>query len=130
MKTNRRNQRAARRLFRACVTGGMLSDARVQQVATRLAASHRRGWLPVLCGFVRLVRLDIERRTALVESAVPLPSGMRDGITTHLEDAYGQHTMTTFALNPALLAGIRIRVGSQIVDGSVQARLAALEAGL
>ena len=80
--------------------------------------------------FVRLVRLDCNRRTAVVESAVPLPSGVCDGISARMASAYGPATRTTFALNPALLAGLRIRVGSQIVDGSVRARLAALEARL
>jgi F-type H+-transporting ATPase subunit delta len=108
----------------------MLSEARARQVADRLAASRRRGWLPMFGAFVRLVRIDCNRRTAVVESAVPLPPGVCDGISARVANAYGRGTTTTFALNPALLAGLRIRVGSHILDGSVRARLAALEARL
>ena len=32
-----------------------------------------------------------------------------------------------FAQNPALIGGMRIKVGSDVYDGSVQARLAALQ---
>ncbi len=84
----------------------------------------------MLSEFIRLVRLDCERRLAIVESPVPLPAGVCDRITTRVAGAYGPGMTTTFALNPALLAGLRIRVGSYIFDGSVRARLAALEARL
>jgi F-type H+-transporting ATPase subunit delta len=130
MKTSRHTRRAARRLFRLCLVDGALSEARARAVAARLVASRRRGWLPVAGEFVRLVRLDCDRRTALVESAVPLPAGVRDGIVARVKNAYGRGITTTFAVNPALLAGVRIRVGSHIVDGSVRARLAALDARL
>jgi F-type H+-transporting ATPase subunit delta len=47
-----------------------------------------------------------------------------------LDRAYGQGLETSFALNPDLIGGMRIRVGSDVYDGSVRARLAALEAAL
>jgi F-type H+-transporting ATPase subunit delta len=36
----------------------------------------------------------------------------------------------TFTVNPSLVGGMRIKVGSDVYDGSVRARLAALEARL
>ena len=36
----------------------------------------------------------------------------------------------SFVLNPALIGGMRIQVGSDVYDGSVQAGLAALEKSL
>ena len=76
------------------------------------------------------MRLEVDRRTALVESAVALPPEIREGLSARLARRYGAGVKTTFALNPALLAGMRIRVGSEVYDGSVHARLAALEARL
>jgi F0F1-type ATP synthase delta subunit len=35
--------------------------------------------------------------------------------------------MTTFTENPTLLGGVRIQVGSDVYDGSIRARLNALE---
>jgi F-type H+-transporting ATPase subunit delta len=37
---------------------------------------------------------------------------------------------TAFAENPELIGGMRIQIGSDVYDGSVRARLKALEAGL
>jgi F-type H+-transporting ATPase subunit delta len=44
-----------------------------------------------------------------------------------LVQEYGQGLNTTFAENPELIAGMRIRVGSDVYDGSVRSRLEALE---
>jgi F-type H+-transporting ATPase subunit delta len=126
MKTKTR--RAARLLFRLCAVDGMLDEVRVRHVAARLAASRRRGALPVGREFLRLVRLDVDRRTALVESAMPLPVDVRDDVSARLDGIYGPGVKATFALNPALGAGLRIQVGSRVYDGSVRGRLAALEA--
>ncbi len=72
MKGTRKTRRTARQLFRLCVVGGTLDAARVRQVAARVAASGRRGALAVLSDFRRMVRLESERHTAIVESATPL----------------------------------------------------------
>jgi F-type H+-transporting ATPase subunit delta len=128
MKT--RTKRAARLLFRLCVVDGLLDEARVRHVAARLAASRRRAALPVGRDFLRLVRLDVDRRRAFVESAMPLPVDVRDGVSARLAGIYGPGVEATFALNPALGAGLRIQVGSRVFDGSVRARLAALQARL
>lgn len=130
MTTKTRRRRAARRLFRLCLVDGMLNEARVRHVATRLAASRRRGALPVGKDFLRLVRLDVDRRTALVESAMPLPVDVRDDLSARLAGIYGPGVKATFTLNPALGAGLRIQVGSRVYDGSVRGRLAALQARL
>ena len=130
MKTKRHIARAARRLFRVCVVNGVLDESRVRQVATRLAASGRSGALQVLSGFLRLVRLHLQQRTAVVESAAALPDDLRDSVTQELRRTYGASLEATFAVNAALVGGMRIRVGSDVYDGSVRARLARLEARL
>jgi F-type H+-transporting ATPase subunit delta len=128
MTTNRKVKRAARRLHRVCVVGGVLDEARARQVAQRVAESGRYGSLAILWQFLRLVRLDLQRRIAIVESAVPLPGDVRDGVRDSLSNTYGSGLATSFAVNPALIAGMRIKVGSDVFDGSVRARLAAIEA--
>ena len=130
MKANRRVKRAAGRLFRLCQREGTLDPARVRLVATHLAASKRRGALAVLTGFQRLVRLDSGRHTAVVESAAPLADAERAQIVTGLAHHYAPDLETSFQENRALIGGVRIKVGSDVYDGTVRARLAALEARL
>lgn len=130
MKGSRRTKRAARQLFRLCVVDGVLNEERVRVVARQLASSGRRGALPILAAFHRLVRLDRQRHVALVESAAPLADALRTTVEAGLVRKYGADLTTTFEQAPALIAGMRIKVGSDVYDGSVRARLAALEARL
>ena len=130
MIANRKIKRAARRLFRVCQVDGVLNERLVREVARRLGSSPRRGSVQTLRHFLRLVRLDLDRHTARVESAAPLPSSVREAIQSDLARRYGRTLETTFSENPALIGGMRIRVGSDVYDDSVRARLAALEARL
>jgi F-type H+-transporting ATPase subunit delta len=84
----------------------------------------------VLSGFLRLVRLDRDRHTAHVESAAPLPDSAREQIRSGLAHTYGAALETSFAENPSLIGGVRVQVGSDVYDGTIRARLAALAARL
>jgi F-type H+-transporting ATPase subunit delta len=130
MKSNRQMTRAARRLFRLCLVDGTVDETRTKEIAGRIAASGRRGSAAVLKRFLRLVRLDLARHRALVESAAPLPFDVQTTVTAGLAGLYGPAVKPTFIVTPTLLGGMRIKVGSDVYDGSVRARLAALEARL
>ncbi len=130
MKVTRQQRQGARRLFRLCMEDGHLDPARVRQVTARLSTSGRRGSLPILAEFLRAVRLDRDRHVATVESAASLPLDVRDQITADLVRMYGTGIDTSFDENPALIGGMRIRVGSDVYDDSVRARLASIEARL
>ena len=106
----------------------MVEAERVRQIARRIGASRRRGAVAVLCEFGRLVRLDRDRHTALVESAVTLPAHLRDAVQADLARRYGPALEISFAEDRALIAGMRIKVASDVYDGSIRARLAALAA--
>jgi F-type H+-transporting ATPase subunit delta len=130
MKANRRTKQAARGVYRLCLVNGVLDEGRARQAATYLAKSDRRRALALLEAFQRLLRLDRDRHSALVESAVPLADSVRAQVTSGLAHAYGKDVAASFAENPALIAGLRIKVGSDVYDGSVRARLAALQSRL
>jgi F-type H+-transporting ATPase subunit delta len=127
MKTNRRARREARRLYRACLVDGRLEEARARQVAERVAGARRRGSLPILSHFQRLVGLDRGRHRALVESATPLPPDLRASVEAGVARAYGPGVTTSFADDPALIGGMRVKIGSDVYDGSIRAALLTLE---
>jgi F-type H+-transporting ATPase subunit delta len=127
MRVNRRARREGRRLYRACLVDGLLDEGRARQVAERVAKSGRRGSLAVLAHFRRLVALDQARHTAVVESATPLPADLRASVEAGLRRAYGKGFVTSFQEDPALIAGMRVKVGSDVYDGSVRTALQALE---
>ncbi len=127
MKTTKQIKREAKRLFRSCLVNGLLDEGRTRQVVQRIIDGKRRGGLALLSQFQRLVKLDYARRTAQVESATPLASDLRTSIQAGLVSTYGPGISASFAQNPGLIGGMRIKVGSDVYDGSVRARLAVLE---
>lgn len=127
MKIGKRAKREAKRLFRFCLVDGMLDESRVRQVVQRVAAAGRRDCPAILAHFRRLVKLELARHAATIESATPLPADLRAAIEAGLTRRYGRGLATVFTHRPALIGGVRIQVGSDVYDGSVRAGLAALE---
>ena len=127
MKTRRQIKREARRLFRLCLVNGLLDERRIQHVVQAVLASKRRGGYVLLANFLRWVKLDRARHTAEVESAAALPADLQASVVSGLGRLYGPGLSTSFAQNPTLIGGMRIRVASDVYDGSIRAGLAALE---
>ena len=129
MKISKLAQRDARQLFRSCQVNGLLDENRVRQAVTLVLAQKPRRYLEILARLLRLVKLDLERRTARVESAAILPADLQTDVANRIKKKYGAGADITFSRNPALLGGLRIQVGSDLYDGSVRARLEKLEQG-
>ncbi len=127
MKIGKRVKREAKQLFRVCLVDGVLDEDRVRRVVQSVAAAGRRDCPAILSHFRRLVKLDLARRTATIESAVPLAADLQAAVEAGLSRRYGRGLATAFAHRPALIGGMRIQVGSDVYDGSVRAGLMALE---
>ncbi len=123
MKISKVAATTARRLFGLCQTGGRLDDAKLRTVITRLVDSKPRDYAGILAALQRLTRLDLERRKVTVESAVELDEATRQRVVAGLAKQYGSDLVAQYQVNPALLGGLRIRVGNDVFDGSVQGRL-------
>lgn len=126
MKITKQARRDAKQLFTGCRANGTLDEAKVRQTVQVVIAQKPRGYVAILSHFQRLVKLDIERRTARVESATVLTAAEQGAIRANLTRRYGGGVNIAFTQNAALLGGLRIKVGSDVYDGSVQARLNAL----
>ena len=126
MKISKQARRDAKHLFGTCKVSGLLEEGRVRQAVQAVISRKPRGYVGILNHFQRLVKLDLDRRAALVESAVALTPAQQQSVQQKLVTRYGQGLNVTFAVNPALLGGLRIKVGSDLIDGSVQNRIAAL----
>jgi len=127
MKSRKEIKRDAKHLFRLCFVNGSLDEDRVRSVLQGILGSKRRGSLPLAGQFQRLVSLDRLRHTVKVESAVPLSPELQANVQANLVRTYGPELNTSFVENSALIGGMRIRVGSDVYDGSIKAGLAALE---
>jgi F-type H+-transporting ATPase subunit delta len=126
MKAGRRVTREARQLLHLCVVDDQLDEQRVRQLVPAVIASHRSDRLAVLTRFQRLVRLERERRTATVGTPTAVPDDIRSVLEWGLTRRYGKGLAIDYELDPDLIGGLRIKVGSDVYDGSVKGRLAAL----
>jgi F-type H+-transporting ATPase subunit delta len=126
MKISKQARRDAKQLFNACKSGGVMDEAKVRQAVQAVIAGKPRGYAAILTHFQRLVKLDLARRAAVIESATPLDAGLQASLRDNLARRYGTGLNISFTQNPALLGGVRIRVGSDVFDASVAGRLAAL----
>ncbi len=127
MTISKQARREAQQLFRSCQVNGLLEGERVRRVVLQVIAAKPRGYLAILSHFKRLVKLDLERRSARIESAVPLTAELQASVENNLARLYGAGLNLSFAQNPALIGGLRIKVGSDVYDSTVQGRLAALQ---
>ena len=126
MKTTKQTEREARQLFRFCLVSGKLDENRARLVSRHILQSKRRGYLLLLERFQRLLEHEYGRHTAEIESAVPLPADLQTRVQTGLTAVYGSGLTWLFVQNQALIGGMRIKVGSDVYDGSVRSGLAAL----
>ena len=123
MKISKQAQRDARQLFRSCSPGGLLDENRVRQTVSLLSQKKPRGYVEILSRLHRLVKLDLEQRAARVESADALPGDLQAEVTGEIKRKYGNGVSISFSQNPALIGGLRIQVGSDLYDGTVQTKL-------
>ena len=128
MKISKAAAATARRLFGLCQTGGRLDDAKLRSVVARLVESKPRDYAGVLSALQKLTRLELERRKVTVESAVELDEATRQRVVAGLAKQYGTDLVADYQINPSLIGGLRIRVGNDVFDGSVQGRLERLAA--
>jgi len=127
MKLGKQTRREAKELFRATLVNGRMDENKVRSVVSLVAEKKPRGYLAILEHFKKLVKLELDRRSVLVESAVALSPEQQGGVSSSLQRLYGDGLNVQYTLNPSLIGGLRVRVGSDVYDGSVSARLENLE---
>ena len=127
MKISKQARRDAKSLFRSTFVNGVMNEAKVRQVVQLLLAGKPRGYVPVLEHIKHLIKLEQDRMAAKVETAVPATPEMQQSISANLAKIYGPGLNISFQQNPSLVGGMRIRVGSDVYDGSLSARLNALQ---
>ncbi|HZE58668.1 MAG TPA: F0F1 ATP synthase subunit delta [Chthoniobacterales bacterium] len=127
MKINKETRRLAKGLLRASYVDGKLESGRVSSLVKSLIEKKPRHYIQILEAYQRLLRLEVEKRTATIETATELPPDAQQQIVENLKRKYGSDLTARFVVNPELLGGMRIRVGSDVWDSSVRNRLQRLQ---
>ncbi|MDH4470236.1 MAG: F0F1 ATP synthase subunit delta [Verrucomicrobiae bacterium] len=122
MKLSREAKRQARQFFDASLVNGRLDHSRSLIIAETLVSKRPRAAFEILKEFTRLTRLQLNAHQAIVESATPLEPSSQAEIITALQSRDDQVDVSII-VNPSLLGGTRIRLGSDVWDGSISAKL-------
>ena len=127
MKINKETRQLSKKLLRASFTDGQLDSGRVSSLVKSLIEKKPRHYIQVLEAYKRLLRLEVEKRTATIETATELSPDSGAQIVANLKRKYGSDLAANFVVNKDLLGGMRIRVGSDVWDSSVRNRLHRLQ---
>lgn len=127
MKTNKEIRQLSREMLRASFTDGQLDRGKIASLVQSLVAKRPRHVIPILQNYERLLRLEIDKRHAKIESAGELNPQTSSQIVARLKRKYGGDLTAEFIVDPTLLGGLRVRVGSDVWDGSVRNRLERLQ---
>ena len=126
MKGSKQSRRNAKQLYKSCQVNGTLDDERVRQAVALLIEKKPRGYFGTLQELQRLVKLDVNGRSARVESAVALSDAQQQTVRDGLSRLKGSEVTVEFAQNTDLIGGMRVKLGDDVFDGSVRTRLARL----
>lgn len=106
------------------VAGPMGVDSTTKNFLGVLARNRRLGQLPAI---VRAFRLLAARHrgetTAEVASAHPLSPHQVDELRAQLRCRLGREVAVDLRVDPELLGGLQVRIGSQLIDSSLRTRL-------
>ena len=126
MKGSKQSRRDAKQLFQSCQVDGALDEGRVRQAVALLIEKKPRGYFGTLQELQRLVKLDVNNRSARVESAVALSEAQHQEVRASLGRLKGTDVEVEFAENADLIGGMRVKLGDDVYDGSVKTRLSRL----
>jgi F-type H+-transporting ATPase subunit delta len=130
MKLNKEIRQLSRKMLQASFTDGQLDPGRICSLVDSLVTHKPRNYIVSLKNYKRLLRLELEKRHATIETASDVDSAIRSEIEANLKSKYGNDLSTEFHVDPKLLGGMRIRVGNDVWDGSVRNRLERLQHAL
>ncbi len=111
----------------AAILDAMDADSLVRSFTGVLARNRRLGALPAVVRRFRALAADRRGEVeALAATAVALDAAERDRIRRALAAGLGRKVVLRTAVDPEILGGLVVRVGSLRIDGSVRTQLQSL----
>ncbi len=123
MRGSKQIRNTAKKLLQMSLENGEVSAERVSAVLNSLKAHPPRQYKAVLRGYLSLIRRELALSQAVVEHAGPLSGEILQSVESAFSSIYGRSVTAVAKDNPDLIAGLRIRVGSDVYDASIAQRL-------
>lgn len=98
---------------------------------TQLSEQDRLALLPSIADRFELLKAsDVQEVHAYITSAYPLTQSQELLIENRLKNMVGSNVILHVAIDPALMAGVTIKIGDKVIDDSVRGKLQQLKTQL
>ena len=108
----------------AAVAGALGLDPITTKFLGVVARARRLSQLPAIMRFFNLLAASHRgETTAQVVSAHPLDQGQLAALKANLKTRLGRDVAVDLDVDPAILGGLVVKIGSQMIDGSIRTKL-------
>jgi len=128
MADHRREKQYAQKLVRLSLAeDGTVSTERVGAVLQGVKAQNPRGLREILRQYQRMIAAELRKSQGILEHAGAISDATRQALEASLTQERGLPVTLTPKENPALIAGVRVRIGDDVYDDSVLGKLERFE---
>jgi F-type H+-transporting ATPase subunit delta len=126
MAADKQTKLLAKQLFKLSVVNGVVSPEQVAGVLGWVEKTSPRRPVALLKAYHHRIALELAKSRAEVEYAGPVSDATLKQIEAAMTKRYSRVVTASAKPNPKLLAGLRVRVGSDVYESSVANQLAKL----
>ncbi len=126
MRADKKTKALAKQLFKLSLVNGVVSPEQVTGVLGYIEKNVPRHALALLQLYQRAIATELAKSSAVVEHAGPISDTTLKSIEAAMSKKYSRPVVATAKPNPKLLAGLRVRVGSDVYESTVAGQLATL----
>lgn len=129
MAATKQTKLLAKQLFKLSVVNGEVSAERVAGVLGWVEKHAPRQSLALLKAYQHRIATELAKSRAVVEHAGQMNPAALAAVEAAMTKKYSRKVTAVAQPSAALLAGLRVRVGSDVYESSVAGQLAALAEG-
>jgi F-type H+-transporting ATPase subunit delta len=126
MRASKKTKALAKQLFKLSVVNGTVSPEQVTGVLGYIEKAKPQQALLLLKLYHRAIVIELAKSNAVVEHAGPISDTALRSIEAALTRKYSRPVAATAKPDSRLLAGLRVRVGSDVYESTVAGQLANL----
>jgi F-type H+-transporting ATPase subunit delta len=112
------------------LVAGKVSEVTQKLLRHAVASQRKRSVTLAIDDLLELAAERQERSIARVVTAVPLTDAQESRLAATLSDLYGRRMSLRVAIDPTVVGGLVVRVGDEVIDGSIAAKLAGARSAL
>lgn len=108
------------------LVAGLLSEKAAPEtvrLSSHAVSSRTRRFGPTVESYLDIAARRQQQVTAVVTSAVPLTEQQLDRLVSILSEQYGRGVHANVVVDTAVIGGIRVEIGDEVIEGTISNRL-------